>query len=85
MKLQQHEGLKLNKMILWEKFCLGVFGLKGAQNGKTFKFKEKSIHVIFLIFYMKSQQYKVSSITVLDLMQIFFGGKKLALGFFNKT
>ena len=83
MNLQQHEGLKLNKMILWENFCLGVFGgLKGAQNGKTFKCKEKSIHGIFLIFYMKSQQYKVSSITVLDLMQIFFCGKKFALGFF---
>ena len=26
MKLQQHEDLKLNKVISWEKLCYGVFG-----------------------------------------------------------
>ena len=33
MKLLQHNGLKLNKMKVWEKLCSKVFRPRWAQNG----------------------------------------------------
>ena len=46
MKLQQHKGLKLNKMIFGEKFVFKFFEQKGRKMGpnEVFKFCEKSMH-----------------------------------------
>ena len=33
MKLQRHKGLKLNKMIFWEKSCFEVLAQKGDKIG----------------------------------------------------
>ena len=59
MNLQQHEDLKLSKMIFFGK-TFDVFGTKGVQiaSREVFKFCEKSIHGTLLIFCMKLQQHE---------------------------
>ena len=61
MRLWQHKQVNLTHIVfLRNSFFLKVFGPIGAQIGskrRFFKFCEKSVHVTFLIFGLKLQQY----------------------------